>query len=92
MLPGHSVRSVTEYLTWHKASPSSVTAHRSLCRLLFQFNVMYISIKIVRTFRFSAVLMNNNAQYFLHRTKSEILHTHIQSVVNVKHILVAFDV
>jgi len=51
-----------------------------------------ISVNVVRTFRFSAVLMNNNAQYLLRRTKNEILHTDIRSVVNVKHILVAVDV
>lgn len=86
VLPGHSLRSVTEYLTWHKASASSVTAHRSLYTRSFQSDVMYISVKVVRTFRLSAVLMNNNAQYFLRRTKNEILHTDIRSVVNVKHI------
>ena len=94
VLPAHSIRSVTEYFTWHKAPSSSVTAHRSLYTRFFQFNITFtrISVNVVRTFRFSAVLMNNNAQCLLRRTKNEILRTDIRSVVNVKHILVAVDV
>lgn len=87
-----AVRVSAAYLTWHKACPSSVTARRSLYRLFFQFDIMYFSTKVVRKSRFSAVFINSNAQYFLRRTKNEIFHTDILSFVNVKHILVTFDV